>query len=69
MQSVNRRRFLKNSAVTTAGLMVSSPIVKRSFAQKSPNETINIAVIGINGRGQAHYRSFASRTIRKKNKI
>ncbi|MFC1562563.1 Gfo/Idh/MocA family oxidoreductase [candidate division KSB1 bacterium] len=59
MQPINRRRFLKTSATTTVGLTVSAPFVKKGFAKNSPNETINIAVVGINGRGKSHYRSFA----------
>ena len=63
MKSINRRRFLKNSAVTTAGFMVSSPFVKKGFAHNSPNETINVAVVGIRSRGGiygggGHYGNF-----------
>ena len=59
MKSINRRRFLKKSAVT-AGVMAAAPVVMKSFAKNSPNETINIAVVGFNGRGRSHYRSFAA---------
>lgn len=59
MQSINRRGFLKKFTTASAGVMVSLPIVKRSFAKNSPNDTINIAVIGIGGRGQDHYRALA----------
>ncbi len=63
MKSVNRRGFLKKSAVTAAGLMVSAPIVKKGFAKNSPNETINVAVVGIRDRGGiygggGHYGNF-----------
>ena len=59
MKSINRRGFLKKSAAASAGVMIGSPIIKKSFAKNSPNETINIAVVGIKGRGVSHYRSFA----------
>ncbi len=60
---MNRRAFLSKTAA--AGLAAALPA--RSFAQTSPNDTINIAVIGIRGdnkgrptwtargRGQDHY--------------
>jgi len=59
MKSINRRGFLKKSAVATAGMMVAAPAVKKGWAKNSPNETINLAVTGINGRGQAHIQSFS----------
>ncbi|MFC1562616.1 Gfo/Idh/MocA family oxidoreductase [candidate division KSB1 bacterium] len=58
MESINRRNFLKKSAVTAGGLMIGSPIVKKSFAKNSPNETINIAVAGMRIRGPQHYRQY-----------
>jgi predicted dehydrogenase len=60
---MNRRAFLSKTAA--AGLAAALP--SRSYAQASPNETINIAVVGIRGdnkgrptwtargRGQDHY--------------
>jgi len=59
MKSVNRRGFLKKSAVATAGLIVAAPAVKKGWAKNSPNETINIAVTGIRSRGGAHISSFS----------
>ncbi len=60
MESIDRRGFLKKSAVAAAGMVISAPAVKKSWAKNSPNETVNLAVVGINGRGQAHIRSFAA---------
>ena len=51
MKSTNRREFLKKSTATAAGLMLSVPVVKSGFAKKSPNDTINVAVVGIRGKG------------------
>ena len=39
--------------------MVSLPIIKNAFANNSPSETINIAVIGIRSRGKDHYQALA----------
>jgi predicted dehydrogenase len=55
MNSVNRRQFLKTSLVAGA----AAPLIKPAWAKASPNETINIAVIGIRGRGQSHYTNFS----------
>jgi predicted dehydrogenase len=57
MQNTNRREFLKKSA-TTAGLLFSSPLVLKNYAQNSPNQRINVAVVGIRSRGAQHYRQF-----------
>ena len=66
---INRRRFLSQTAAATAGLAATFP--SRTYAQ-SPNETINVAVIGIRGdnkghptwtgrgRGQDHYEHLAA---------
>lgn len=51
MKSTNRREFLKKSTATAAGLMLSVPVVKSGFAKKCPNDTINVAVVGIRGKG------------------
>ncbi|MBA2603195.1 MAG: twin-arginine translocation signal domain-containing protein, partial [Acidobacteria bacterium] len=44
---MNRRRFLSTTAAATAGMAAALP--SRSYAQMSPNETINVAIIGIRG--------------------
>jgi predicted dehydrogenase len=59
MDSINRRKFLKKSTIVTAGMVFGAPVIKKAWAQRSPNETINIAVVGFNGRGRSHYQSFA----------
>ena len=59
MQNINRRKFLKQTTAASAGVMVSLPIMKNSFAKYSPNDTINIAVIGIRSRGKDHYQALA----------
>ena len=51
-EQVDRRRFLKHSAALGAGITIlNSGILK---AGNSPNEKLNIAVIGVAGRGGAN---------------
>jgi hypothetical protein len=48
-ETVNRRTFLKHGAVLGAGItLLKSGILK---AGNSPNEKLNIAAIGVGGRG------------------
>ena len=51
MKKINRRVFLNSSALTAAGVIVGSPAVTTGLMQGSPNERVNIAVIGVHGRG------------------
>jgi predicted dehydrogenase len=43
---MNRRYFIMSSAAATASQAV--------FAQKSPNDTVRVAVVGCGGRGNSH---------------
>ncbi len=54
MAASSRREFLKGAAATAA-----APAFLSGFGQRSPNETINVAVVGFHGRGRSHYRAFA----------
>jgi len=58
MKPVNRRSFLKSTG-SVAAAAVAAPLVKTAWSNTSPNETIRIAVIGLNGRGQTHYREWS----------
>jgi len=49
MKLINRRRFLKKSAMT-AGLITTAPAVIKDFARNSPNDRVNVAVIGVSGK-------------------
>jgi predicted dehydrogenase len=51
----NRRSFLKQSAAASTGVFY---IAKTSWAQKSPGDTVNVAVIGFGGRGGAHISGY-----------
>ncbi len=58
MSSLNRRRFLKNTSAVAAAA-VAAPLIKTDWANSSPAETIRVAVIGLNGRGQSHYSEWS----------
>jgi len=51
----NRRSFLKQSAAASTGVFY---IAKTSWAQKSPGDTMNMAVIGFGGRGGSHISGY-----------
>ena len=51
----NRRSFLKQSVAASTGVFY---IAKTSWAQKSPGDTINMAVIGFGGRGGSHISGY-----------
>jgi len=58
---IERRTFLKSSAAVGAGLVIlKSGILK---AGQSPNEKLNIAVIGVAGRGGANLNNVKSENI------
>jgi len=59
MITTNRREFLKKSTITTAGALMSVPFIRTGETKSKANDTINIAVVGIRGRGIAHIRGFA----------
>ena len=52
---INRRHFLTQSAAASTGVFY---IAKTSWAQKSPGDTINMAVIGFGGRGSSHISGY-----------
>ena len=60
MESLKRRTFLKRTSAGAAGISASAPWVTSGWAQNSPNDTINIAVMGVRGRGGDHIRHFSS---------
>ena len=57
MGNIDRRSFLKKSGAATAGAFVSSQLINQVSPKRSPNDTINVAVIGIRSRGKDHYRA------------
>ncbi len=57
--SLNRREFIKDTAVTGAAL-VALEASQNLRAQSSPNEKMIVGVMGVNGRGSALARSFSA---------
>ena len=55
---MERRTFVQKMAVASAGTVASVPLAKSAWAS-SPNESVNIAVIGIRSRGKNHYQALA----------
>jgi len=56
MKSMNRRGFLKDAAVAVAA--AAAPAIRTGAANASPNDAVNVAVVGIRNRGKAHYQNF-----------
>ena len=50
MSSTSRRQFLKKTALT-AGAVSVAPAVRSGFASGSPNDRVNVAVVGFHDRG------------------
>jgi predicted dehydrogenase len=57
MKNSDRRTFIKQSGILTTGAFIGSPFINQALKQKSPNDTIHVAVIGIRSRGKDHYRT------------
>jgi predicted dehydrogenase len=57
---MKRRNFIKSAAATGAGLIILPGSV---LAGKSPNDTLNIALIGAHGRGSQHYESLKEQNV------
>ncbi len=51
--ALSRRSFLKNASLASAAGVVGFPHVMRSQGGVSPNSKLNVACIGVGGRGQA----------------
>lgn len=55
MSERNRREFLIGAAATAGAFAAARP----ASAQKSANDIVNVAVVGLHGRGSAHINEFA----------
>src|SRR5512133_3429916 len=57
--SMNRRAFLKQTSLLAAGVaaITAAPAIARAA---SPNNHVRVAIIGCNGRGMYHIKSFAN---------
>lgn len=57
----SRRQFLKSAAAIGAGLYIGQPQVSRAYL--SANEKLNVACVGVGGRGYANVEGVASQNI------
>ena len=57
MSPTTRRDFVKRAAWSTG--LAAAPALRPASSQSSPNDRVNIGVVGFRGRGQDHYRTFA----------
>src|SRR5215470_15339605 len=55
-EMTDRRSFLKSAG---AASLMAGPWLKSTSRAASPNDTVNVAVVGIRSRGEAHYKQFA----------
>ena len=61
MSRANRRTFLKNSLATSAGASIFTIAGTKSTGRVlGANDTIRIAIAGLNGRGGEHVKQFSS---------
>ena len=59
--TVNRRQFMQDAARTTAAAGAVMALAQTARAEeRSPNEAVVVGVMGVNGRGSALTRVFAS---------
>lgn len=60
MSQFSRRKFLERSLTTVAGLTIASAAQAAAPDKKkaAPNERVNVAVIGVNGRGLGHVNDY-----------
>jgi len=65
-QPINRRRFLRNSALVSVGLTVGNRSAARAAQGTSANDRILIGCMGLGGRGQYLAESFARRAVKQK---
>lgn len=70
MSRRNRRQFLEDSMLAAAAAAAASSPAHLLLAQdepqsKSPNERLNVAVVGANGRGNSHIGAYAAGPGRK----
>lgn len=68
MQSISRRQFMQGTAALAAASAGAHLIDQTAFAQEQQparrggaNERLNVAVIGVRGRGKSHIGGFANR--------
>jgi len=58
MEKIERRTFIKKLTVASTASVMSFPLINSATAY-SPSDQVNVAVIGIHGRGKAHYNALS----------
>ncbi len=59
MKKMGRRRFISKAGQQAAVLAAAGPFITSGLVGNSPNDRINVAVMGIRSRGRAHLSGFA----------
>ena len=64
MSTMSRRKFLKTGAIAAAGLtVVPSSVLGQKFGKISPSDKLNIAGVGVGGRGFGVLKALESQNI------
>jgi predicted dehydrogenase len=63
MHIPNRRKFLQNSGLTTAAVMIVPRHVLGGVGYKAPSDKLNIAGVGVGGVGKSYLENLASENI------
>ena len=60
MSDMHRRDFIKTTSAASLGVIAAPALAPCIGTRRSPNETVRVAVVGVNGRGVVHARNFAT---------
>lgn len=64
MSNISRRKFLKSGAIAAVGLtVVPSSVLGKSFGHVAPSDKLNIAGVGVGGRGFSVLKNMQSQNI------
>jgi len=58
MKNIQRRKFIRDVSLVSTGALVGIHHMGRAMGN-SPNDSVNIAIIGIRNRGKDHYRALS----------
>jgi predicted dehydrogenase len=60
MNDIDRRDFVKKTTAVGLGVLASKSAPNLGILRGSPNETVRIAVVGVNSRGLVHAQNFST---------
>lgn len=63
LSKLSRRGFINTSALTVAGIIIISSHAVAGLGYTAPSDKLNIAVIGVGGKGKTNLRHMASQNI------